>query len=320
MKKLVITTMTVLSVFGLTACGNTQTSDKKTTTTSGNTTTSVVTTTLPNAENSPVVTTTSTEEKPTDTQVTTTKSDNVVTTTVTPATTTTEVSTSTPKPATTTTVKKTNKVTTTTSLPQTNKEARLDVTPVKSKYYASASAFACVEMAADYFGYTAKQDDVIKHLIIDDEIYKKNGRTYIGDPDFKFIGDPSKKDAIGSTALPIQHAILEYFETNHINLEVIAPAKISFFRLKYAINEEKFLIMWIADDVEKCTDYYVKDDINDVVAIWPDNMTCMLLIAASEDSATFYDPATNKEITMTEEEYNKRACQYTLNIRKQTGL
>lgn len=278
--------------------------------------TNIIKTTLENSETQTEANKTSTVTSSNDV----TSSTTTVVTTSRPTTTTTTTSPVTTSKSTSIASKPTTTTTTTTSLPQTNKEARLDVTPVKSKYYASASAFACVEMAADYFGYTAKQDDVIKHLIIDDEIYKKNGRTYIGAPDFKFIGDPSKKDAIGSTALPIEHAILKYFEANNINLEVLAPAKISFFRLEYVINEEKCLIMWIADDVEKCTDYYVKDDINDVVAIWPDNMTCMLLIAASKDSATFYDPATNKEITMTEEEYNKRACQYTLNIKKQTGL
>lgn len=123
-KNAIITTISILSVFSLTACGNTQTNDKKIATTSGTTTTSAVTTTAPNVENEPVVTTTSAEEMPTDPQVTTAKSDDVVTTTTTTATKSEEVATTSPtvtttvatskKPTTTTTTKKNNVTTTTT--------------------------------------------------------------------------------------------------------------------------------------------------------------------------------------------------------------
>lgn len=243
------------------------------------------------------------------------KSATTVATTTTPTATTTSDSENVTSVQTTTSTESTTTTVTTTVPVQDMEETKVEVETVKSKYYSSATAFACVEIIADYFGYETNQDDMIKYLntvSTENAFYTYGGVEYLtAQLTNTFIGDPADKDAIGSGFDAISFAVENYFQENNIPLSVSTFGNSADFAdLKNYIDEERFFIRWIAEDINKYTVYCEETDYGSEPIQWPDNMSCMLLVGAGDYTATFYDPITDEEITMTEEEYNKRAFDY----------
>lgn len=229
-----------------------------------------------------------------------------------------EIATTTTQTVTTTVVENTTEpITTTTQTPIVYEEERLEVSEVKSKNYSSATAFACVEIVADHFGFETSQEDMLNYLNTvptEDAFVTYDDTEYLTVPlTSTFIGDPTDEEAIGSGFDAISFAVENYFQENDISLTVSTFGNSAdFVDLKNYISEEKFLIRWIAEDTDNYTWLYEEDSFGSEPIKWYDNISCMLLVGAGENSATFYDPLTDTEITMTQDEYDDRALDYNL--------